>query len=94
LVEDVSDGLGGEGAATMSLGQGEFDVGRAVLIEQSQEATRGAAEVRSVQRDFLSRKSAKAPMPSMSSGRRRTSAAAGSHSTVYSGPPKSRVTSR
>ena len=41
LIEDVSDGLGGEGLALVSVGESNVELDRAVLIEQPEQAAEG-----------------------------------------------------
>jgi len=53
LVEDVADGLCGEGAAPVGLAQGPLHFRRTVLVEKAQETVGGAAEVPPMQRDAL-----------------------------------------
>jgi hypothetical protein len=53
LVENVADGLRGEGAAPVGLAQGPLHFRRTVLVEKAQETMGGAAEVSPMQGDAL-----------------------------------------
>lgn len=53
LIEHVGDGLSGERAAAVSLGESELELVSAVLVEQVKEATGSAPEVSAVKRDVL-----------------------------------------
>ncbi len=48
LVENVGDGLGGEGAASVCLADGKVEIDDAEAIEQIEEPRGGAAEVTAV----------------------------------------------
>jgi hypothetical protein len=51
LVEDVRDGLCGEGTSPVRLCEREVDLGRAVGVEQSEQAKGGATEMAAVDGD-------------------------------------------
>jgi hypothetical protein len=53
LVENVGDGLGGEGVALVGGHDGVVEVGGAVLVKQSEEPRGGAAEVSAVDGDLF-----------------------------------------
>ena len=48
LIEDMSDGLSGEGAALVGVGEREVEVGRSELIEEPEQAAGRSTEVTAV----------------------------------------------
>src|SRR5580704_13273976 len=53
LVEDMRDRLSGEGAAAMSFGECELQLGGSVRVEQTKQSTRGATQMAAVHGDVF-----------------------------------------